>query len=409
MQAARTIVLEAARSPLASEEAALLDAAGRVLAADLVAPRDLPPWDNSQMDGYAVRAADLGADARLEVVETVLAGQTATRAVGPGQAIRIMTGAPMPKGADTVVPVESTTTAERRDAMRLTAKPPQRGDFVRRAGEDVRGGTVAIAKGTLLTPAALGVAASLGLARVHVVRRPVVAILATGDELVDPGTEAGPDRIYASSSVALAAAVRRAGGEPRYAGIAADTREALRAKLTEALAGADILLTTGGVSVGEADHVREVLAELGVEMRFWRVAQKPGFPLLFGTLRNTLVFGLPGNPVSTLVSWEIYVQPAMLALQGRRRVFQPVIEAALEEPVRGGGSRHQFLRAIVRRENGVASVRTTGSQSSGVLTSLLLGNALILVPPGSANLERGDIVKVQLLDPEFFTESQAGF
>ena len=405
---ARALVLEAARSPLAPEEAGLLDAAGRVLAADLVAPRDLPPWDNSQMDGYAVRGADLAADARLDVIETVLAGQTPSRTVGPGQAIRIMTGAPMPKGADTVVPVESTA-ADGRDAMRLTAKSPMRGDFVRHAGEDVRGGTVAITKGTLLTPAAIGVAASLGLARVPVYRRPVVAILATGDELVDPGTEAGPNRIYASSSAALAAAVRRAGGEPRYAGIAADTRDALRAKLAEALAGADVLLTTGGVSVGEADHVRETLAELGVEMRFWRVAQKPGYPLLFGTLRNTLVFGLPGNPVSTLVSYEIYVQPALLRLQGRQRAFLPVIEAALLAPVKGGGTRFQFLRGVVTTERGVLSVRTTGSQSSGVLTSLLLGNALILVPPGSENLPIGARVQVQVLDPDFFLEHTPGF
>lgn len=408
VQEARRRVLEAAASPLAPEVVALLDAADRVLTADLVAPRDLPPWDNSQMDGYAVRAADLAAGARLDVIETVLAGQTPARTVGPGQAIRIMTGAPMPKGADTVVPVESTA-AEGRDAMRLTAKPPMRGDFVRAAGEDVRGGTVAIAKGTRLTPAALGIAASLGLVRVPVHRRPVVAILATGDELAEPGTDAGPNRIYASSSIALAAAVTRAGGVARYAGIAADTRDALRAKLTEALSGADVLLTTGGVSVGEADHMRDVLAELGLEARFERVAQRPGYPLLFGTIRNTLVFGLPGNPVSTLVSFEVYVQPALLRLQGRPRVFAPVIAATLDAPLRGGGSRFQFLRAVVRRERDAWLVRTTGSQSSGVLTSLLLGNSLILVPAGSTNLQKGDTVQVQLLDPDFHVQEGPGY
>lgn len=401
-------MLRAAPGPLEAERASLLDGAGRVVAEDLVAPRDLPPWDNSQMDGYAVRSADLGAEAAFAVIETVLAGGAPTRAVGPGQATRIMTGAPMPAGADTVVPVESTV-AEGRDGMRLAGKAPMRGDFVRRAGEDVRGGSVAIAKGTLLTPAALGVAASLGLTHVNVVRRPVVALLATGDELVDPGTDAGPNRIYASSSIALAAAVRRAGGDARYAGIARDTREDLRAKLSAALPGADVLLTTGGVSVGEADYVREVLAELGAEMRFWRVAQKPGYPLAFGTIGKTLVFGLPGNPVSTLVSYEVYVQPALLRMQGRQRIFQPVIEASLEEPVRGGGTRFQFLRAVVRRDGAAFSVRTTGSQSSGVLTSLLLGNALILVPPGRENLRPGDTVQVQVLDPDFFVQDQVGF
>lgn len=404
---ARSHVLRAAEL-LAAVEAPLLDAAGRVLAADLVAPRDLPPWDNSQMDGFAVRAEDLRVDARLDVIETVLAGGAPSRTVGAGQAIRIMTGAPMPAGADTVVPVESTQ-ADGRDAMRLTAAPPLRGDFVRRAGEDIRAGSVAVPKGTFLTPAAIGVAASLGLERVPVYRRPRVAIVATGDELVDPGTDAGPHRIYASSSFALAAAVRRAGGEPTYAGIAADTREALHAKLSDALRGADFLLTTGGVSVGEADYVREVLGSLGAEMRFWRVAQKPGYPLAFGLIGKTLVFGLPGNPVSTLVSYEEYVQPALLKVQGRRRLFPPLVDAVLQEPIRAGGKRFQFLRGVLSRDRDGYTVRTTGNQSSGVLTSLLLGNALILVPPESEPLKRGDTVRVQVLDPDFFQSESPGF
>lgn len=405
---ARSAVLGEVRGPLPAEEVPLLDAGGRVLAADLVAPRDLPPWDNSQMDGYAVRAADLASDARFTVIETVLAGKAPSKTVGAGQAVRIMTGAPMPAGADTVVPVESTA-ADGRDAMRVTAAPPQRGDFVRRAGEDVRAGSVAIPKGVILHPAAIGVAASLGLVRVPVYRRPVVAIVATGDELADPGTEAGPHRIYASSSFALAAAVRRAGGEPRYLGIARDTREALQAKLSEALDGPDVLLTTGGVSVGEADYVKEVLAELGVEMKFWRVAQKPGFPLAFGMRGSTLVFGLPGNPVSTLVSYEEYVQPALLRLQGRRSLFPPVVTATLGEPLKSGGSRFQFLRGVLTREGAGYAVRTTGNQSSGVLTSLLVGNSLILVPPESPRLERGASVQVQVLDPDFFLSPGPGF
>lgn len=399
---ARSHVLRAAET-LGAEDAPLLDAAGRVLAADLIAPRDLPPWDNSQMDGYAVRAEDLRVDARLEVIETVLAGGAPQRTVGARQATRIMTGAPMPAGADTVVPVESTV-ADGRDAMRITTAPPARGDFVRGAGEDVRAGSIAVPKGTLLTPAAIGVAASLGLERVAVHRRPRVAIVATGDELVDPGSVAGPHRIYASSSFALAAAVARAGGEPRYAGIAADTREALHAKLSTALAGADVLLTTGGVSVGEADYVREVLGSLGAEMRFWRVAQKPGYPLAFGLVGKTLVFGLPGNPVSTLVSYEEYVQPALLKMQGRQRLFPPVVDAVLQESIRAGGKRFQFLRGVLSRERDSFTVCTTGSQSSGVLTSLVRGNALILVPPDREPLKRGDVVRVQVLDPDFFLQ-----
>ena len=403
---ARAIVLGEARV-LSAEDAKLLDAADRVLAEDLVAPRDLPPWDNSQMDGYAVRAADLRHGAVLAVTETVFAGRVATKRVGAGEAIRIMTGAPMPEGADTVVPVEGTDGG--RDRVTLTGAVPAKGEWVRRAGEDLKRGDVALARGTVLGPAAIGVAASLGRDRVRVHRRPVVAILATGDELAEPGEDAGERRIYASSSWALAAAIRGAGGDARYAGIARDTREELLAKIQAALDGSDVLLTTGGVSVGEADHVRGVLGDLRAHMKFWRVAQRPGYPLAFGRIGDALVFGLPGNPVSTMVSFEEYVQPALLKMAGRTRLFPAVVEARLEENVKGGRGRFQFLRGVLRRDGAGFVVKTTGNQSSGVFTSLARGNSLILVPADVKELAAGAVVHVQVTDPDFFAMESAGF
>lgn len=406
---ARAFVLSQVR-PMGEETAFLLDARDRVLAEDLVAPRNLPPWDNSAMDGFAVRAEDLVAGARLEVVEEVPAGYVATKKVGAGTAIRIMTGAPVPAGADTVLPVELTVEDGGRGAIRFApgAKLPRKGEHVRAAGEDVREGEKVVARGEVLTPAAIGVAASLGRATVRVLQRPRVAILSTGDEIAEVGTALGPGQIYTSNSYTLAAAVARIGALPVYLGIARDTREDLRAKLTDALQS-DMVLTTGGVSVGDHDHVKEVLEGLGSDMKFWRVAQRPGYPLAFGTIRGKPVFGLPGNPVSTMVSFEQYAQPALLKMMGRARLYPPVVEAVLEDEVKTRPGKLYFLRGVLARDGAGFRVRSTGSQGSGILSSMLRGNGLILISPEASGAKPGDRVRVQVIDPNFWLNSEPGF
>ena len=406
-QARETILAKVA--PLGAETVALADARERVLAEDLVAPRNLPPWDNSAMDGYAVLAADLAPGARLAVIEDVPAGKMPAKTVVKGSAIRIMTGAPLPAGADTVIQVELTL-ADGRDAFRCVAEGrlPAKGDNVRAAGEDVRAGTTVIARGEVMTPAAIGVAASLGRAHVAVHKRPRVAILSTGDEIAEVGTEAGPAQIYNSNGQAMVAAAWRAGALPTFLGIARDTREDLEAKLRPGLA-CDAIVSSGGVSVGEHDFVKEVLASLGSEMQFWRIAQRPGYPLAFGTIGTRPVFGLPGNPVSTLVSWEQYVQPALLKMAGRRRIFPPVVSATLEEDVRTKAGRTHFVRGVLTRDGEGFRVRSTGGQSSGVLTSMLRGNGLIVVPAERDGARAGERVTVQVIDPGFWLAESPGF
>lgn len=406
---ARAFVLSQVRA-MGEETAFLLDARDRVLAEDLVAPRNLPPWDNSAMDGFAVRGEDLVAGGRLEVVEEVPAGYVATKKVGAGTAIRIMTGAPVPAGADTVLPVELTVEDGGRGTIRFApgAKLPRKGEHVRAAGEDVREGEKVVARGEVLTPAAIGVAASLGRATVRVLQRPRVAILSTGDEIAEVGTALGPGQIYTSNSYTLAAAVARIGALPVYLGIARDTREDLRAKLTDALA-CDVVLTTGGVSVGDHDHVKEVLEGLGSDMKFWRVAQRPGYPLAFGTIMGKPVFGLPGNPVSTMVSFEQYAQPALLKMMGRARLYPPVVEAILEDEVKTRPGKLYFLRGVLARDGAGFRVRSTGAQGSGILSSMLRGNGLILIPAGDSGAKPGDRVQVQVIDPNFWLNSEPGF
>ncbi len=389
------------------ESAFLLDARDRVLAEDLVAPRPIPPWDNSAMDGYAVLVADLAPGARLAVIEEIAAGYLAKKRVERGTAIQIMTGAPVPEGADTVLPVE--LTRRDKDSIVVTeGKLPKKGEHVRRAGEDVTAGETVIPRGEVMTPAAIGVAASLGKASLRVVQRPRVAILSTGDEIAEVGGPLGDGQIYTSNSYSLAAGVLRIGAMPVYLGIARDTREDLTGKLRAGLA-CDMVLTTGGVSVGEYDFVKEVLQTLGGDMRFWRVAQRPGYPLAFGVIAGKPAFGLPGNPVSTLVSFEQYVQPALLKMMGRKRLFPPVVEAVLDEDVHTRPGKLYFLRGVLRREGEGFRVRSTGSQGSGILSSMLRGNGLILIPPEASGAKAGERVKVQVIDPAFWLSDSTGF
>lgn len=399
---------------LPDEERPILDCLGQVLAEDVYSDIDVPPRDNSAMDGYAVRAADtLGAtpqsSRRLRVVGTVMAGSISWHEVTPGTAVRIMTGAPLPEGADAVVRFEDTDEAERRQAGE---GPPEEvtvrvevpvGFDVRRAGEDIARGAKVLERGTVVRPAVVGVLASLGRSTARVVRRPVVAILATGDELAEVGQPLSPGQIYNSNSYSVAAQVRRYGGVPRILGTVADSEAALRARFTEV--AADLIITTGGVSVGDYDLVKEVLVQEG-EVNFWQVRVKPGKPVAFGRIRgsgqkrerSTILFGLPGNPVSVMVTFELFVRPALLKMMGRQDLSQPVIEATITDPVVNTDGRRIYTRVVVERRDGEYYAHLTGPQGSGILTSMSSANGLAIVPEDTAGVEAGDRVRVLMTD-----------
>ena len=372
---------------LAPERLPLADALGRVLARDVVSPVSLPPWDNASMDGYAVKAADVaGASGRepavLPVSETIPAGGTASRALAPGTAMRIMTGAPVPEGADSVIRVEDTDRGSDVVAIRDARDA---GRNVRPRGEELRAGDVAVEEGTVLGPAQLGVLASVGAASVECHRRPRVGVLATGDELVDVDrfdeVTAGR-RIVSSNSYTLRASVALAGGVPIDLGVAPDDRAAIRDRLAHAReAACDLVLTSGGVSVGEFDFTRDVLRELGATMRFWRVRIRPGGPIGFGLLGDTPWIGLPGNPVSSMVTFELFARPAIRRQRGERLLFPRPLTVVLDEEVTIGAPLTHFLRAVLTTgDDGVPHARLTGPQGSGLLTSVARANALLVVP-----------------------------
>jgi molybdopterin molybdotransferase len=384
-----------------SEQVPLAVARGRVLATAIQAPGDVPPFRNSAMDGYAVRSADLpsasaGAAVVLRVLETIGAGSVATQPVGAGTAIRIMTGAPVPDGADAVVRVEDTAETDGGVEIRVAPKP---GANVREAGEDLRSGETVLEPGRLLRPADIGVLASLGLSMLRVARRPRVAILSTGDELVDIGEPLGPGQIVNSNAYTLAAAVEEAGCDPIHLGIVRDRPELIRAAFADAMS-ADVALSTGGVSVGSFDYVRTILADLGYQERFWKVAQKPGKPLTFGLCGRTPVFGLPGNPVSSLVCFYLYALPALRTMMGLERVHMASAAATLVEPLRKASGLTEFVRCSLQGSPEAYEARSTGTQSSGALRSLSLGDALIVGPPETTQLEAGARVRVVLLNGE---------
>lgn len=392
---------------LNSEEADLLDALDRVLAEDVTAGLSVPPYDNTAMDGYAVIAADTAgasssAPRRLRVIFDLAAGHTTSTNVGPGTAIRIMTGAAMPAGADAVVPFEETGESGLPGGAQHTFvdvyKAAQPGANIRRSGEDIRLGEVVLPKGTLLRPAEIGVLASVGRAHAMVVRRPRVAILATGDELVEPGEQPGPGQIYNSNNYSVAASVRRAGGVPIVLGIARDRLDDITAKIHAALdAGADFLLTSAGVSVGEFDLVKKVLANEG-EISFWRVRMKPGKPLAFGRIGAMPHLGLPGNPVSSMVSFDLLARPAILHMQGKTRLHRPQVQAVFDDELRHKDDRRHYLRVIVEQRAGIYHARLTGEQGSGILTSMARANGLAIVSENAAAVQRGEVLPVILLD-----------
>lgn len=397
-------ILEDVR-PLPIERVALLDALGRVLAEPLVAPLTIPPWDNSAMDGYAVLAEDIehatsDAPVTLTVIETIAAGEFPTRSVRRGEATRIMTGAPLPDGADTVVRVEDTDDGTETVVVRDGRDARKN---LRLRGEDAREGDTLLAPGSALGAAQLGVLASCGCASVDVHRRPRVAIMGSGDELVDLDRfhEAlAGRRIVSSNSYTLHALVRAAGGEPVNLGIAPDRPDAMRERL-ERGAGCDLIVTSAGASVGAFDYTREVVEALGAEMRFWRVRMRPGAPLGFGILRGAPWIGLPGNPVSAMVTFELFVRPMIRRMLGHTRLHRRAVPVALEEPVSIGARLTHFLRAVVRvRDDGSLGARLSGSQGSGVLTAMARANALLVVPEERSRCEAGETLHALLLTEE---------
>lgn len=392
---------------LEAESVPLSDALGRILADPVVARDDLPPFANSSMDGYAVRAADLAGASKdspveLRVLADIAAGMDLAIEIQPGTSARIMTGAPLPSGADAVVPVEDTDEPWRGQDRSLPQsisiyRSVESGAFVRYPGEDIRAGMTVLQAGHLLRPQEIGVLASLGISRVHVIRRPRVGVLSTGDELIDVEAPLSPGKIRNSNSYAQAAQVLALGGVPVMLGVARDTEADIRAKLDKAVVEqVDLLISSAGVSVGAYDKVKEVLNGSG-NVAFWRVRMRPGKPLAFGTYRDIPYLGLPGNPVSAMVSFETFVRPAILKLGGHSNFERPRIQAILLEDVRSDG-RESYLRAVVTRDARGYVALTTGSQGSHILMSLVKANALLVVPEGVTEVAAGTPLTALMLD-----------
>jgi molybdopterin molybdotransferase len=398
-------------SPLESEEKSLLDALGQTLAEDVTSPLDLPPMDNSAMDGFAVRYADtLGASAtnpvELPVIGYIAAGAMPDRDLQPGTAIRIMTGAPIPPGADAVVPFEDTDEVQRKTSgagMERIAimQEVSNGTNLRPAGEDLRMGDTVLRSGVTLRSAEIGVLASVGRDTVRVLRRPIVAVLSTGDELLMPGEPPGGGKIYDANSFGIAAAIHRYGGIPKMLGIARDNLEDTTRKLEEGLS-ADLLITSAGVSKGDYDFVKDVLMQRG-EIAFWSVRMRPARPLAFGTLhapdgRRVPHIGLPGNPVSALVAFEQFCRPAILKMLGRTHFAKPTVQAVLRDAISNFDGRRVYARAIVTKEDGRYYASLTGPQGSNILTSMARANGLAICPENMTEMPAGDTTEVQMLD-----------
>jgi molybdopterin molybdotransferase len=391
IEAARRRVLEAVR-PLEGEDVTLAEALERVLAEDVASPTDVPPFDNSAMDGFAVQAGPL---AELEVIGESRAGRPSGGDVGPDTAVRISTGAALPLGATAVVPIERARPANGPGA-RVRVEASREGDNIRRAGEDVRAGDVVLRRGTVVGPAELGVAASIGRNALSCARVPRVAVLVTGDELTEPGEDLRPGGIYSSNAFALEALVKRSGARVSSRVTVGDSADSTREEIRRALQEAEVICVSGGVSVGPHDHVRPALRDLGVTEHFWGVALRPGKPTWFGSRDRTLVFGLPGNPVSAVVTFHLFVGPALAALQGAP-AERARVSAVLDDPVPLLALREQAVRVRLSAEDDGWHAVTTGPQGSHMLTSMLGAQGLALVGPGEGEAPPGTRVEVELL------------
>ncbi len=395
----------AALPPLPEVDVPLGEAAGLVTAAPVRAAHDVPPFTNSAMDGYAVRAADVAAaPVELDVVEDVPAGSVATRSVGPGTAIKIMTGAPLPEGADAVVKVEDTEPGAGR--VRILAGAAA-GTAVRPAGGDVAAGDTVLDAGARLGPADLGLLASLGVHRPRVRRRPVAAVMSTGDEVLAPDAELRPGTIHDSNLPMLVALLEELGVGVVDMGIVPDDPHVLRAALEDAAGKADVVLSSGGVSMGEYDLVKAVLRDLG-HVEFWKVAMQPAKPFAFGTVAGTPLFGLPGNPVSSMVAFEQFVRPGLLTMMGARHVFRPRVGAVLDERVATAAEKTVFVRVQAAWRDGGWHARPSGGQSSNVLSALAAADAFAVVPVGVAVVPAGGAVELEMFRwPESRTAAEA--
>jgi molybdopterin molybdotransferase len=393
--------------PYKGDEVVPIQAAyDRVLSRDLIAPVQVPGFDNSAMDGYAVRATDTdAAGVTLRLVEVIAAGKEPTEIVKPGTASAVMTGAPIPSGADAVVIIENTSGAMTGEVtIRHQARP---GDHIRRAGQDVQRGSCVLAKGTVLGPAQVGLAGSLGLAALPVVQKPRVAILSTGDEVVAAGAPLRPGQIYSSNNLTLVGLVREAGCLSHDLGNVGDDLDAILEALDRALE-ADVVVTTGGVSVGSYDFVKEAFAQVGAEIDFWKVAMKPGKPLAFGMVqrgnRRIPLFGLPGNPVSCMVNFLEFVRPYLCTSMGRADTGLRVVDAIAQEAFRVRPGRAKLERVRLGFRSGSLGCWSTGNQSSGVLSSMAQADGLLLIPAESNGYEAGQPVRVQLINPRWVNQ-----
>ena len=382
-------------TPLPTERVPLMGALGRALAEDVVSSREIPPWANSSMDGYAVRANDTrDVPARLAVVGTVTAGAMPSRDVRGGEAVRIFTGAPLPAGADAVIPQEDTEASDGHVTLKSAVET---GAYVRPRGEDLRVGDTVLSSGVALGPAEIGLLATLGYSQVLVHRRPRVAILSTGNELVELGREPGPGQIPNTNSYSLFAQVLEAGAEPMNLGIAVDKLDAIEQRLQWG-AGADVLLSSAGVSVGDYDFVKVALTRAGAELHLWQVSMRPGKPITFGSLGRRSVFGLPGNPVSAMVTFELFVRPALRRLAGFRALHRLRLRARALGPIDNPGHRRGYLRVTLERDARGWGARLTGDQGSAILTSMVRADGLAVVTGDTTIPVGGDVEVIVFRD-----------
>jgi len=414
VEAALEIILSEIK-PLGLERTSILLTLGRVLGEDIYASVDNPPWDNSAMDGYALRASDTKGASRakpviLRIIEDLPAGYVAKKSVKRGEAVRIMTGAPIPGGTDAVIMVEDTDKSEvrsQKSEVKIFREAKIR-DNIRRAGEDFKKGALVLKKGTAIRAAEVAMLATVGKPNVCVYQRPKVAVLSTGDELVEIEETPSNGKIVNSNSYAISAQIKACGAVPVQLGIARDAKKDLMDKLSYGLAS-DCILSSGGVSVGDFDFVKDVLKEMGSEMRFWKVAIKPGKPLAFGIINNKPVFGLPGNPVSAMVAFEQFVRPAILKMMGVRNIFRKSLTALLTSSLKKKAGRMHFIKAVLEEKKGQFYATPLEGQGSGILSSMVMANSLIILPEDAEDAAKGSKVKVQPLDSGFLYQDEPGY